>query len=78
MTSLNCNKIVPEVLNILNLLKIIHALVMVCQVLGPPAMEFFVQKANDFKKSIVKTKETKNYWIWSGGLLKKRNLILAE
>ena len=52
---------------------------MVCQVLEPPAMEFFVQKeANDFKKSIVKANETKNYWIWSGGLLKKRNLILAE
>ena len=36
------------------------------------------KEAIDFKKSIVKTKETKNYWIWSGGLLKKRNLILAE
>ena len=29
------------------------------------------KEANDFKKLIVKTKEAKNYWVWSGGLLKK-------
>ena len=34
------------------------------------------KEANDFKKAIVKDNETKNYWIWSGGLLKKRDLIL--
>ena len=51
---------------------------MVCLVLEPLAMEYSIQEkeANDFKKSIIKANETKNYWIWSGGLLKKRDLIL--
>ena len=54
-----------------------HALVMVCLVLELLAMEYSIQeKANDFKRAIIKANETKNYWIWSGGLLKKRDLIL--
>ena len=74
-------EIVPEVLNILNLFKENNTCLSygmsgsgaTCYGIFPSKKE-----ASDFKKSIVKTKVAKNYWIWSGGLLKKRNLILTK
>ncbi|MDA9735018.1 4-(cytidine 5'-diphospho)-2-C-methyl-D-erythritol kinase [SAR116 cluster bacterium] len=74
-------EIVPEVLNILNLFKENNTCLNYgMSGSGATCYGIFRSKkeANDFKKSIVKNKETKNYWIWSGGLLKKRNLILAQ
>ena len=74
-------EIVPEVLNILNLFKENNTCLSYgMSGSGATCYGIFRSKkeASDFKKSIVKTKEAKNYWIWSGGLLKKRNLILAE
>ena len=67
-------EIVPEVLNILNLFKKNNTCLnygmsgsgATCYGIFPSKKE-----ASDFRKSIVKSKETKNYWIWSGGLLKK-------
>ena len=54
-----------------------HALVMECLVLEPLAMEYSIQERKQMiLKRIIKANETKNYWIWSGGLLKKRDLIL--
>jgi len=74
-------KIVPEVLNILNLFEE-NNICLSYGMSGSGATCYGIfrskKEASDFKKSIVKTKEAKNYWIWSGGLLKKRNLILAE
>ena len=74
-------KIVPEVLNILNLFEE-NNICLSYGMSGSGATCYGIfrskQEASDFKKSIVKTKEAKNYWIWSGGLLKKRNLILAQ
>ena len=72
--------IVPEVLNILDLFKENNTCLSYgMSGSGATCYGIFYSKkeASDFKKSIVKTKKTKNYWIWSGGLLKKRNLILA-
>ena len=74
-------EIVPEVLNILNLFKENNACLSYgMSGSGATCYGIFRSKkeANDFKKSIIKTKGTKKYWIWSGGLLKKRDLILAE
>ena len=74
-------EIVPEVLNILNLFKENNTCLSYgMSGSGATCYGIFRSKkeANDFKKSIIKTKGTKNYWIWSGGLLKKRDLILAE
>ena len=74
-------EIVPEVLNILNLFKENNT----CLSYGMSGSGgtwygIFRSKkeASDFEKSIFKTKGTKNYWLWSGGLLKKRNLILTK
>ena len=74
-------EIVPEVLNILNLFKENNACLSYgMSGSGATCYGIFRSKkeASDFKKSIVKTKGAKDYWIWSGGLLKKRNLILAK
>ena len=74
-------EIVPEILNILNLFKENNkCLSYGMSGSGATCYGIFHSKkeANDFKKLIVKTKEAKNYWVWSGGLLKKRNLILAK
>ena len=74
-------EIVPEILNILNLFKENNTCLSYgMSGSGATCYGIFRSKkeASDFKKSIVKTKEAKNYWIWSGGLLKKRNLILAQ
>ena len=74
-------EIVPEVLNILNLFKENNACLSYgMSGSGATCYGIFRSKkeASDFKKSIVKTNGTKNYWIWSGGLLKKRDLILTE
>ena len=74
-------EIVPEILNILNLFKE-NSTCLGYGMSGSGATCYGIfrskKEASDFKKSIVKTKEAKNYWIWSGGLLKKRNLILAQ
>ena len=77
----SAKEIVPEILNILNLFKENNTCLSygmsgsgaTCYGIFPSKKE-----ASDFKKLIVQTKEAKNYWIWSGGLLKKRNLILAQ
>ena len=74
-------EIVPEILNILNLFKENNTCLSYgMSGSGATCYGIFHSKkeANDFKKLIVKTKEAKNYWVWSGGLLKKRNLILAK
>ncbi len=74
-------EIVPDVLNILNLFKENNTCLSYgMSGSGATCYGIFRSKkeASDFKKSIVKTKGTKNYWLWSGGLLKKRNLILAQ
>ena len=66
--------IVPEILNILNLFKENNTCLSYgMSGSGATCYGIFRSKkeASDFKRSIVKTKETKNYWIWSGGLLKK-------
>ena len=71
-------EIVPEVLNILNLFKENNTCLSYgMSGSGATCYGIFRSKkeANDFKKSIIKTKGTKKYWIWSGGLLKKRDLI---
>ena len=41
-------------------------------------MEYSIQERKQMilRETIIKNNETKNYWIWSGGLLKKRDLIL--
>ena len=67
-------EIVPEVLNILNLFKENNTCLSYgMSGSGATCYGIFRSKkeASEFKKSIVKVKETKNYWIWSGGLLKK-------
>ena len=72
-------EIVPEISNILDVFKKYDA----CFSYGMSGsgatcygLFYSRKKANDFKRAIIKANETKNYWIWSGGLLKKRNLIL--
>lgn len=74
-------EIAPEVLNILNLFKE-NNICLSYGMSGSGATCYGIfrskKEASDFKKSIVKSKKTNNYWIWSGGLLKKRSLILAE
>ena len=72
-------KIVPEISNILDVFKKYDA----CFCYGMSGsgatcygIFYSRKKANDFKRAIIKANETKNYWIWSGGLLKKRDLIL--
>ena len=72
-------KIVPEISNILDVFKKYDA----CFSYGMSGsgatcygLFYSRKKANDFKRAIIKANEIKNYWIWSGGLLKKRNLIL--
>ena len=73
--------IVPEILNILNLFKENNTCLSYgMSGSGATCYGIFRSKkeASDFEKSIFKTKKSKHYWIWSGGLLKKRNLILAE
>ena len=74
-------KIVPEISNILNVFKKYDT----CFSYGMSGsgatcygIFYSRKKANDFKRDIIKANETKNYWIWSGGLLKKRDLILTE
>ena len=74
-------EIVPEVLKILNLFEENNTCLSYgMSGSGATCYGIFRSKkeASEFKKSIVKVKETKNYWVWSGGLLKKRNLILAK
>ena len=72
-------KIVPEISNILDFFKKYDT----CFSYGMSGsgatcygIFYSRNKANDFKRAIIKANETKNYWIWSGGLLKKRDLIL--
>ena len=67
-------EIVPEILNILNLFKENNTCLSYgMSGSGATCYGIFRSKkeASDFKKSIFKTKEAKNYWIWSGGVLKK-------
>ena len=67
-------EIVPEVSNILNLFKENNTCLS-CGMSGSGATCYGIfrskKEASNFKISIVKNKETKKYWIWSGGLLKK-------
>ena len=73
-------KIVPEILNVLNIFKKNNTcLSFGMSGSGATCYGIFNSReiANDFKKIIVQENDFKDYWIWSGGLLKKkRSLIL--
>ena len=74
-------EIVPDILNVLNIFKKNNnCLSFGMSGSGATCYGIFQTKreASDFKKTIFMANKTKNYWIWSGGLLKKRDLILAE
>ena len=68
-------EIVPEILNILDLFKENNTCLSYgMSGSGATCYGIFRSKkeASDFRKSIVKTKSINNYWIWSGGFLKKK------
>ena len=50
-----------------------HALVMECLVLEPFHYSIFYSRKEQMilNRDIIKANETKNYWIWSGGFLRK-------